>query len=99
MASEFSFTFRNTTYPATASFSFDNLPYFVFITISDRELIKEFSPEISIKTDGDEFIHSSLEKGALTDLKKDIFDSVKLSPSFLEMKKKYKSRMKKVKYN
>src|SRR5688572_1110557 len=94
MRYEFSFPFRNTTSLASALFSFEDEPYFLSITLLDRNLIPEFGQSLSIKNDGDTILHNPNETEAVSQLKIAVFNYLKQTPAFKQLKAKYSSRKK-----
>jgi hypothetical protein len=94
MRYEFSFPFRNATYRASALFSFEEEPYFLSITLLDRNLINEFGQTLSIKTDGDIALFNPAETVAVIQLKNAVFGYLKQTPAFKQLKAKYSSRKK-----
>ena len=94
MRYEFSFPFRNTDQKATVLFSFIDEPYFLSTTLLNEDLVKEFGPSLSIKTDGDKVLHVPDETAAVSDLKTAVFNHLKETPAFKQLKAKYSSRRK-----
>jgi hypothetical protein len=92
MGYQFSFPFRNTTYPASVLFSFEEEPYFLMTTLLDAGLVNEFGENLSIKTDGDAVLPHPGETPATSQLKSAVFDHLKKTPAFVQMKAKYGSR-------
>jgi len=94
MRYEFSFPFRNGTYRAWALFSIDEEPYFLSTTLLDASLINEFGELLSIKTDGDVVLHYTGESDALFQLKTAVFNYLKETPAFKQLKANSSSRKK-----
>ena len=94
MRYEFSFPFRNTTSPAWALFSFEEEPYFLSVTLLDTNLVNEFGQSLSIKTDGDNLLHNPGETEEVSQLKIAVFNCLKQTPAFKQLKAKYSSRKK-----
>jgi hypothetical protein len=94
MRYEFSFPFKNDFYLAAALFSFEEEPYFLTITLLDKDLINEFGESLSIKTDGDSVLYSLAETEAVIQLKDAVFNYLKQTPAFKQLKAKYHSRKK-----
>jgi hypothetical protein len=51
MDTSLQFLFRNKNYAAHCFFSFEKVPYLIFLTLQGKELIKYFGEEVTIKTD------------------------------------------------
>ena len=94
MRYQFSFPFRNTEYKATTLFSFIDEPYFLSTTLLNEELVKEFGESLSIKTDGDKVMFNPGENEATIELKSAVFNYLKQTPAFMQLKEKYSSRRK-----
>jgi hypothetical protein len=92
MRYEFSFPFQDTTYLAAALFSFDEEPYFLTITLLDERLVNEFGQSLSIKHDGDSILHYPGETEAVSQLKIAVFNYLKQTPAFKQLKASYSSR-------
>jgi hypothetical protein len=73
-------------------FSFGDEPYFLSTTLLDESLINEFGQSLSIKTDGDQVLHNSKESVESIQLKGAVFNYLKLTPAFIQLKEKYSSR-------
>lgn len=93
MRYEFSFPFRNSTYLASVLFSFEEEPYFLSTTLLDTNLVNEFGQSLSIKTDGEHVLHNPSESVAVIQLKSAVFNYLKKTPAFMQLKAKYHSRM------
>lgn len=94
MRYEFSFPFRNSTYLASVLFSFEEEPYFLSTTLLDTDLVNEFGQSLSIKTDGDDVLHNPNESVDAIQLKNAVFNYLKQTPAFKQLKAKYSSRKK-----
>jgi len=93
MRYEFSFPFRNSTYLASALFSFEEEPYFLSTTLLDPDLVNEFGQSLSIKTDAEQVLHSPGDSAEVVELKSAVFNYLKKTPAFIQLKAKYHSRM------
>jgi len=94
MRYEFMFPFRNNTYLASVLFSFEEEPYFLSTTILDTKLMEEFGQSLSIKTDGESVLHNPSEPVAVIQLKDAVFNYLKQTPAFIQLRDKYSSRKK-----
>lgn len=94
MRYEFSFPFRDTNYRAYALFSFEEEPYFLSVTLLDNSLINEFGESLSIKTDGDDVLYYTRDTEAVIQLKNAVFNYLKQTPAFKQLKANYSSRKK-----
>jgi hypothetical protein len=94
MGYKFTFPFRSATYPASVLFSFEEEPYFLMTTLLDEGMVKEFGENLSIKTDGDDVLLYGNESEATTELKTAVFNQLKKTPAFIQLKDKYSSRKK-----
>lgn len=94
MRYQFTFPFRNADYKATALFSFIDEPYFLSTTLLSEELVKEFGESLSIKTDGDKVLLHPEDNAAVIELKTAVFNYLKQTPAFMQLKAKYSSRRK-----
>lgn len=92
MRYEFSFPFRNSTCQASVLFSFEEEPYFLSTTLLDTNLVNEFGQSLSIKTDGEDVLHNPSESVAVNQLKTAVFNYLKETPAFMQLKAKYHSR-------
>ena len=60
----------------------DILPCFIFVTLDDRELVKEFGEEITIKTDCRTVLPRKDDYPELNELRHSIFNAVKNTRAF-----------------
>jgi hypothetical protein len=81
-----SFTFRNKVYDC--DFFIDNscFPCFIFVFLKDKDLIKEFGDDITIKTDGDNRLPKKDDYPELAALRQALFDVIKTTPAFIAEK-------------
>lgn len=89
MSLQISFPFRQKSYEAKIWFAFNDEPCFLFITLFEEELIKEFGGEVSIMTDGDRLLPKHDDYTELIKLRTAIFNAVKITDEFKLMKAKY----------
>ena len=91
------FEYRNTVYEACIYFSFDEEPCYLFTTLTDKQLIKEFGEEITIKTDCNILLPKKDDYPELLALRQAIFDAVKKTRAFEIVKTQYNLTLKSAK--
>ena len=67
------------------------MPCYLFIDLQDNELIEEFGKEITIKTYFEMRLPKQTDYPALTFLRDAIFESIKVLPEFMAIKRLVKS--------
>ncbi|HZH66230.1 MAG TPA: hypothetical protein VEY10_15135 [Flavisolibacter sp.] len=77
------FIFRNTAYRCAIYFDTSVAPCYVFAVLDDKELIKEFGEDVSIKTDFKTRLPKQDDYQDLVVLREVIFDAVKGLPEFI----------------
>lgn len=77
------FVYREKDYSSDAYLSFEEEPYYIFVSLKDADLIREFGDEITIKTDGETVLPRRNDFPALHLLYQTIFDALKTSRPFL----------------
>jgi hypothetical protein len=65
-------------------------PIFIFCLLKDRELIEEFSDEVSIKTDGVQMLPRKYDYPALVELKQSVFGAVRNTKEFDQLVNAFK---------
>jgi hypothetical protein len=80
------FLYKEKLYPCEAYIDYTEFPCFVFIILSDKGLVQEFGDEITIKTDLEKVLPRKDDYPELVELRKAIFDSVKYTGRFLQIK-------------
>lgn len=84
---QFSFVFRSKSRLAHAFIDYNEEPYFIFTILLDKELIEEFSDEITIKTDFNKVLPKKDDSTpGLVELRQSIFDSIKETEEFKALK-------------
>jgi hypothetical protein len=63
-------------------------PCYIFVILTDKELIKEFGDEITIKTDCEKRLPKKDDFPELVELRESIFNTVKAMPEFMAVKKR-----------
>ena len=82
MALVLSFTFRNKAYDCEYFVDKSAFPYFLFVLLNDKDLIKKFGEDITLKTDGDNRLPKKDDYPDLAELRQTIFDAIKTTPAF-----------------
>ena len=85
------FHYKNKVYQASVFFSFDEEPCFIFVTLDNKELVKEFGEEITIKTDCRTVLPRKDDYPELKELRQSIFNSVKNTRAFELAKVQYEN--------
>ena len=83
------FSFRNKEKKASVFIDNREDPCFVFIILEDKELIKEFGEDITIKTDFENILPSDYISIELEKLKEAIFHELKHTIEFATAKEEY----------
>jgi hypothetical protein len=76
------FSFRQKVYTCNINIISSGYPCFVFVNLHDKELINEFSKEVTIKTDGEIRLPKKDDHAELVELRQSIFDAIKIQPEF-----------------
>jgi len=82
------FTFRNKNHSCNIYIDSTAYPCYIFVILTDRELIKKFGDEITIKTDCEKRLPKKDDYSELVELRESIFTTVKLMPEFMAVKKR-----------
>lgn len=90
---QLTYTFRNQTYSAQVYFSFEKDPCYLFVILLDEELIREFTEDVSIKTDCEVVLPTNDAYPELQELRYAIFSAVIQTPEFQRQKQLYKSEV------
>jgi hypothetical protein len=82
------FTFRNKGHTCKIYIDSTAHPCYIFVILTDKELIKEFGDEITIKTDCEKRLPKRDDYSELVELRESIFKTVKVMPEFMAVKKR-----------
>ena len=82
------FTYRNKNYSCSIYIDSTAYPCYIFVILTDRELIKKFGDEITIKTDCEKRLPKKDDYFELVELRESIFNAVKTMPEFMAGKKR-----------
>ena len=82
------FTFRNKDHSCNIYIDSTAHPCYIFVILTDKELIKEFGDEITIKTDCEKLLPKKDDYAQLVELRESIFSAVKTIPEFVVEKKR-----------
>ena len=82
------FTFRNKGHTCNIYIDSTAHPCYIFVILTDKELIKEFGDEITIKTDCEKRLPKKDDYSELVELRESIFSAVKTIPEFIAVKKR-----------
>ncbi len=88
MESNLFFTFRNKEYSCNVCIDNSEYPCYVFVTLDDTSLINEFGEEITLKTDAEKTLPRNDDYPELIELRRSIFNVVKMLPEFICEKSK-----------
>ncbi|MGB8195241.1 MAG: hypothetical protein WCF67_25110 [Chitinophagaceae bacterium] len=88
MDTEIQFTFRSKAYRCTFFIDCTDYPCYIFTFLTDKELIKQFGDEITLKTDGQILLPKKDDFGELRTLRETMFTAVKEIPEFIALKEK-----------
>ena len=83
------FRFRNKERKASAFIDNQEEPCFVFLILEDKEIIKEFGEDISIKTDFENILPSDNASVELEKLREAIFHELRRTVEFAKAKEEY----------
>jgi hypothetical protein len=86
MTNDVQFVFRNKWY--RCSFLIDNtaMPCYIFVLLSDNELVSKFGNDVTIKTDFEKRLPKKDDYTELSDLRQVLFDAIKERPEFLAVR-------------
>lgn len=88
MDSIIEFNFRNKNYSCIFYVDVSADPCFVFVILSDKELINEFGEDVTIKTDCTNLLPRNDDYPELKELRKSLFTAIKTTPEFNGLKEK-----------
>ena len=88
MDSIIEFNFRNKNYSCIFYVDVSADPCFVFVILSDKELINEFGEDVTIKTDCINLLPRNDDYHELKELRKSLFSVIKTTPEFIALKEK-----------
>ena len=91
MGSKYTFRFRNKDYIADTYFSYEDEPCYIFVTLSDVSLAREFGEDITIATDCHDLISRNDDYPELKELRQAVFNAVKDGDEFRKIRKIYLS--------
>ena len=83
------FSFRNKERKASVYIDYKEEPCLIFVILKDKELIKEFGDEVTIKTDCEIILTSDYSPDDTENLKETIFHEVKHTIEFATIKAEY----------
>jgi len=83
------FTFQNKISKAAFFIDYKEEPCFIFVLLQDEELIKEFGDELTLKTDCEQVLELGPSNNKLDNLRLAIFEAVKTTKKFAEIKSLY----------
>ena len=81
------FLFRRKLYSCVFFIDMAEKPDYIFCLLEDKELMEEFSDEVTIKTDGRQMLPKKDDYPALVALRQAIFSAVKNTKEFAGMVK------------
>ena len=81
------FTYKNKSRACNIYIDSTAYPCYIFVILTDKELIKKFGDEITIKTDCEKRLPKKDDYPELVDLRESIFSAVKTMPEFMAVKK------------
>ncbi len=76
------FEFEGRAFVADAFFSFDQQPYYIFMSLHDSTLIEYFGEEVTIKTDLFRVLPKKDDYPNLIELRQKMFNAIKSSQVF-----------------
>jgi len=82
------FTYRSNNYSCNIYIDSTAYPCYIFVILTDGELIKKFGDEITIKTDCEKRLPKKDDYFELVELRESIFNTVKAMPEFIAVKKR-----------
>lgn len=83
------FSFRNKERKASVYIDYKEEPCLIFVILKDKELLKEFGDEVTIKTDCEIVLPTDYSDGDIENLKEAIFHEVKHTIEFATIKSEY----------
>ncbi|MDP9493367.1 MAG: hypothetical protein M3P17_04300, partial [Thermoproteota archaeon] len=83
MDSNIGFTFRKKDYSCNICIDNSAYPCYVFVSFTDKDLVKEFGNELTIKTDCEKRLPKRDDYAELVEIRQAIFDAIKTMPEFL----------------
>jgi hypothetical protein len=81
------FLFRGKLYSCVFFIDIAETPNYIFCFLEDKELMNEFSGEVTIKTDGRQMLPKKDDYPALVELRQAIFSAVKNTMEFVRLVK------------
>jgi len=82
------FTYKNKSRACNIYIDSTAYPCYIFVILTDKELIKKFGDEITIKTDCEKRLPKKDDYSELVELRESIFNTVKAMPEFMAVKKR-----------
>ena len=82
------FPYRNKNYSCNIYVDSTAYPCYIFVILTDGELIKKFGDEITIKTDCEKRLPKKDDYFELVELRESIFNVVRTMPEFMAEKKR-----------
>ncbi len=82
------YTYRGKASAASAFFSFEEDPYYIFLWLHDPVHVSAFGNEISIKTDLAKVLPKKNDYNGLVELESILFAALQQEPSFIAAKTK-----------
>lgn len=89
MGSKYTFRFRNKDHIAETYFSYEEEPCYIFATLFDESLKREFGEDISLATDCNQLLPGNYDYYELRLLKEALFEAIKDGEEFREIRKRY----------
>lgn len=81
------FTYKNKSHACNIYIDSTAYPCYIFVIFTDKDLIKKFGDEITIKTDCEKRLPKKDDYFELVELRESIFNVVKIMPEFKAVKK------------
>jgi hypothetical protein len=81
------FTHKNKSRACNIYIDSTAYPCYIFVILTDKDLIKKFGDEITIKTDCEKRLPKKDDYLELVELRESIFNVVKAMPEFMAVKK------------
>ena len=82
------FTYKNKSRACNIYIDSTAYPCYIFVILTDSDLIKKFGDEITIKTDCEKRLPKKDDYSELVELRESIFNVVKTMPEFMVVKKR-----------
>ena len=82
------FTYKNKSCACNVYIDSTAYPCYIFVILTDSELIEKFGDEISIKTDCEKRLPKKDDYSDLVELRESIFNTVKAMPEFIAVRKR-----------